>query len=63
MDRLRCDRCGEIIGVYEPARLVLPDGRCICGSALTLRGQARAAGTVVLHEACYAELKSAGNAV
>jgi hypothetical protein len=51
MDR-RCAHCGEIVGVYEPMRLPLPDGTDRHGSRLTLEDQL-ATGSTVLHERCY----------
>ena len=56
---MRCDRCGEIIGTYEPAWLVLPDGTAVRGSPLTLRERCAGDQARVLHETCYRELVAA----
>ena len=53
MDRSRCAHCGEIVGVYEPMRLLLPDGTHRPGSRLTLRDQLDAPGSTAVHERCY----------
>ena len=50
METLRCALCGEIIGVYEPARARAPTERR--GSRLTLRDELRAPGTIAIHERC-----------
>ncbi|MGO9905412.1 MAG: hypothetical protein ACLP4R_18885 [Solirubrobacteraceae bacterium] len=52
MDRLRCEHCGEIV-VYEPMRLLLPDGRDRHGSPLSLGDQLDVPGRTVVHERCY----------
>ncbi len=52
-DRPRCVHCGEIVGVYEPARLLLSDGTERHGSALTLRDQLKTPGGIIVHERCY----------
>ena len=53
MDRPRCAYCHEIIGVYEPARVMLRDGTELKGSTLTLADQLEAPGSVALHADCY----------
>ena len=53
MDRLRCEHCVEIVGVYEPMRLLLPDGRDRHGSPLSLGDQLDVPGRTVVHERCY----------
>ncbi|HEX5923141.1 MAG TPA: hypothetical protein VFY45_04875 [Baekduia sp.] len=52
METLRCALCGEIIGVYEPARAIMGDGTERRGSRLTLRDELRAPGTIAIHERC-----------
>jgi len=52
-DRPRCVHCGEIIGAYEPARLVLADGITFRASPSTLGAEPVAPGSVVVHDACY----------
>lgn len=52
MDRLPCAYCGEIVGVYEPTWLLLPDGSDQHGSALTLGDELEAPGGIVVHEHC-----------
>jgi hypothetical protein len=51
--RPRCAHYGEIVGVYEPARLLVPDGSDRHGSPLTLGDQIEAPGSTVLHERCH----------
>jgi hypothetical protein len=51
-DRPRCAHCGDIIGVYEPARLRLADGTTIGVPPLTLWAEPVASGSVVLHATC-----------
>jgi len=53
-DRPRCVHCGEIIGAYEPARLVLSDGINLRVSPSTLGAEPVAPGSVLVHDACYA---------
>jgi hypothetical protein len=53
MDRLCCPYCGEVIGVYEPARVILDDGSELPGSLLTLRSELHTPGSVVVHERCH----------
>lgn len=48
-ERLRCDACGDVIGVYEPLIVVQPDGP-LCTSAMRLE-DVRAPR---YHRACYA---------
>ncbi len=54
MERPRCAHCYEILGVYEPVRVIQHDGTELDGSALTLGEQLGAPGNVVLHARCYA---------
>jgi hypothetical protein len=51
-------RCGEVIGVYEPARVIFDDGSELPGSLLTLRSELETPGSIAVHERCYAELGS-----
>ena len=62
MDRLRCEYCGEIVGVYEPMRLLLPDGRDRRGSPLMLGDQLDVPGSTVVHERCYEAFDTEGRA-
>jgi len=59
-DRPRCVHCGEIIGVYEPARLVLSDGITLRVSPTTLGAEPLAPGGVLVHESCYRALAHEG---
>ncbi len=52
MDDLRCEICQEVIGVYEPMRVILCDGSERTGSRLTLRDELRQPGSVALHKDC-----------
>jgi len=52
---MRCSRCNEPIGAYEPIRLVCPDGSQRRGSKLTLAQEIRDGGVDVVHESCYAQ--------
>jgi hypothetical protein len=52
-DRPRCVHCGEIVGVYEPARLLLSDGTEQHGSRLTLGEELGMLGGILVHEHCY----------
>ena len=47
-----CKSCGDVIGMYEPMRLILRDGSERTGSRLTLRDELSQPGSVVLHEGC-----------
>ena len=53
MDRSLCAYCGEIVGVYEPIRVVLPDADDLHGSLLKLEAELQAPGVIVVHEGCY----------
>jgi len=53
MDRPRCARCQDIIGVYEPMVVILPDGSKRAGSHLTLKSELNEPGSVALHEECH----------
>jgi hypothetical protein len=58
-NRPRCAHCGELIGVYEPARLLLPDGTERRGSPLTFADHLGAPGTLVVHERCFEDFQRA----
>jgi hypothetical protein len=58
MERQWCPYCGEVIGVYEPARVVLEDGNHVPGSLLTLRPELQTPGAVAVHERCALEKDS-----
>lgn len=53
VDRLRCARCGDIIGVYEPTWVLGGDAGSLQGSWLTLRDELQPPGSTALHERCY----------
>ena len=53
MDHLRCVRCQDIIGVYEPMRVILGDGRVRAGSRLTLGSELQGTESLVFHEHCH----------
>jgi hypothetical protein len=53
MDSPRCAHCLDVVGVYEPARLVLLDGTERHGSPLTLGDELGTSGSVIVHERCY----------
>jgi hypothetical protein len=64
MDRVRwvrCAHCGEIIGAYEAARLVLRDGSHRCGSRSTLGELIKTPDAAVVHEGCYATFQQMRN--
>ncbi len=52
MERPRCAYCHEIIGVYEPVRVILADGTKLQGSSLRLGHQLDAPESVALHAGC-----------
>jgi hypothetical protein len=62
VDRLRCQHCDEIVGVYEPMRLLRPDGRDRHGSPLRLGDQLAVPGSTVVHERCYEAFDTEGRA-
>jgi hypothetical protein len=47
---LRCDRCGELLGVYEP--LIALEGDALRGTSLAAERTAPA-GATYLHRACH----------
>jgi hypothetical protein len=49
--------CGEIVGVYEPTRLLLAEGSDRRGSRLTLGDELAAHGAILVHERCYADFQ------
>jgi hypothetical protein len=57
VERVICVHCGEIVGVYEPARLVLGDGSDRRGSLLTFGDELDVAGAIVVHEWCYPDFE------
>jgi hypothetical protein len=59
MDRARCARCGDVIGVYEPLRVITADGRRVRGSPLTLSSELGLPGSSAFHEQCYREIEDA----
>jgi len=52
MARLRCARCNEVIGVYEPMVVISPEGRRSVGGQLTLRSELAEPGSVATHYEC-----------
>jgi hypothetical protein len=52
-DRPRCVHCGEIVGVYEPARVLQTDGTEQHGSRPTLGEALGTPGGILVHECCY----------
>jgi hypothetical protein len=55
MDWRCCPRWGEVIGVHEPARVILDDGSELPGSLLTLRPELQTPGSIAVHERCYGD--------
>ena len=53
MERPRCAYCGEIVGSYEGARVLMADGTELKGSFLTLGEKLELPGSVALHARCY----------
>lgn len=56
MEVLPCAHCGEVIGVYEPAWVILDDGTELRGSRLTLASELETPGNIAVHERCYDDL-------
>ena len=54
IERFVCERCGDVIGVYEP--LVVGDGRSIRTTSRAAEPQLRAGLGAHYHHACYAAL-------
>jgi hypothetical protein len=54
----RCAYCGEVVGVYEPMVLIVPEQPPRRTSRLAEDGLP--AGSVVAHEACYDRRKGIG---
>jgi hypothetical protein len=52
IDRVRCSRCGDLIGVYEPM-VMLADGAPPRLSALFLEPDLAGEGAVLLHRGCH----------
>jgi hypothetical protein len=55
MDRPRCDHCQDVIGVYEPVVVILPDGSERSGSQLTLSSAVADPESRAFHERCRRE--------
>ncbi len=55
MERVRCAHCRDVIGFYEPAHLILADGRELSGLLLTLSSELGGPGNTALHERCHRE--------
>jgi hypothetical protein len=53
VERQRCAHCGEVIGVYEPIRVLCADGTSVRGSLLTLGDREREPGSALVHERCW----------
>ncbi len=53
MEHLRCASCGNVIGVYEPMLVMLPDGSEHVGTRLTLDSELEHPQSVALHEHCH----------
>jgi len=53
MDRVHCDHCGDVVGVYEPARLQLADGTARSGSLVSFDELLTASGGIVVHGRCH----------
>lgn len=53
MEPSLCAYCGEIVGVYEPIRVLLPGAGVLDGSLLKLEAELQAPGVMVVHERCY----------
>ena len=51
-------RCGDVIGVYEPARVIFDDGSELPGSLLTLHSELETPESIAVHERCYGKLDS-----
>lgn len=52
VETLRCARCQDIIGVYEPIVVRLADGSTYIGGRRELTPQLAEAGSEALHEDC-----------
>ena len=62
MDQVRCEYCGEIVGVYEPMRLLLPDGGDRRGSPSMLGDQLDMPGSTVAPGRCCEPFDTDGRA-
>ena len=51
-EHLLCARCGDVIGVYEPAWLEYPDGRIVRSSRLNLDHDERHSASRIYHLGC-----------
>jgi hypothetical protein len=59
---LRCRACGDVVGVYEPARWVLPDGAVVEESVAHLlyaQDDVQERAEAVYHAACAPDLGQA----
>jgi hypothetical protein len=52
MEQILCEVCGQIIGVYEPARAIRADGVEVIGARDEFRCELQTPGTVAVHEQC-----------
>jgi hypothetical protein len=57
VDVVRCAHCDEVIGVWEPAWVVVGDATELKGSLLRLRTELEKPGSMALHECCHSALK------
>jgi hypothetical protein len=59
----RCVRCGEAVGVYEPAVWAIDDGRLVISSPLAVNPRDLLPSVAAhLHLACWTELIGHGHA-
>jgi hypothetical protein len=56
VERLVCAHCGDVIGSYEPIRVVLADGSDRHVGMLTLSAVLALSGSLALHEGCHPAL-------
>ena len=62
MGRASCAHCGDVVGVYERGRLMLPDGTALMGSPLAFSDRIGEPGAIVVHEHCFARHEAGGRA-
>ena len=53
MNRVRCVRCNDVIGVYEPMVVILAGGGRYSGSPLTLKAELEEPRNIAIHEQCW----------